>query len=64
MLMVCTTYILATSYCRLPSRTFIELRKNDYARPALEFIDDYICPYTDKNSEFFNYVIKTFSQAI
>ena len=52
-------YILLTSYCRLPAKLTFELRKNSIVRKPLEFVDENICLYTDKNSEFFNMIIKT-----
>lgn len=58
-LLAISTYILATSYCRLPARMTFDLRKNEYVKPVLELIDEKVCPYTDKDSEFFNTIIRT-----
>lgn len=59
LMILVSIYVLFTSYCRLPTKLTFELRKNSIVRKSLEFVDENICLYTDKNSEFFNMIIKT-----
>ena len=59
MLSLFTIFILATCYCRLPAKSTVELRKNEFFKSVLDILDLNVCPYTDKNSYFFDTIIKT-----